>query len=67
MGLLFLEKEESRTPTYEIQVRTLSLGLFMKGKNCIIAQFHRTGLVTCSHSRDGKTPSHSNSQINMVL
>ena len=23
MGLLFLEKEESRTPTFEIQVRTL--------------------------------------------
>ena len=25
MGLLFLEKEESRTPTFEIQVRTLSV------------------------------------------
>ena len=24
MGLLFLEKEESRTPTFEIQVRTLT-------------------------------------------
>ena len=25
MGLLFLEKEESRTPTFEIQVRTLCM------------------------------------------
>ena len=25
MGLLFLEKEESRTPTSEIQVRTLEI------------------------------------------
>ena len=27
MGLLFLEKEESQTPTFEIQVRTLHLHL----------------------------------------
>ena len=26
MGLLFLEMEESQTPTFEIQVRTLTMG-----------------------------------------
>ena len=39
-----------------------SLGLFRKGKTQFIAKFHRTDLVICSHSREGKTLSHS--QIN---
>ena len=34
MGLLFLEKEESRTPTFEIQVRTLT-------PLCFSCQFYR--------------------------
>ena len=31
-----------------------SLGLFRKGKTCIIAKFHRTDLVICGHSRQEK-------------
>ena len=33
--------------------------------DCIIAKFQRTDLVICGHSREGKTPSHS--QIDTVL
>ena len=40
------------------------MGLFRKGKTCIIAKFHRTDLVICSHSRERKTPSYS--RINTV-
>ena len=40
------------------------MGLFRKGKTCIIAKFLRTDLVICSHSREGETPSYS--QINTV-
>ena len=36
-----------------------SVGLFRKGKTHIIVKFHRTDLLTCSHSREGKTPSSS--------
>ena len=35
-----------------------SFGLFRKGKTCIIAKFHWTDLVNCSHSREGKTLSY---------
>ena len=35
------------------------MGLFRKGKTCIIAKFHRTNLVICSLSREGKTLSYS--------
>ena len=38
--------------------------LFRKGKTCITAKFHRTFLVICTHSREGKTLSYS--QINTV-
>ena len=31
----------------------------MKGKIRIIAKFHRTDLVICSHSRERKPPSYS--------
>ena len=34
-------------------------------KLVIIAKFHRTDLIICSHSREGKTL--SNSRINIVL
>ena len=44
--------------------RSGSLGLFRKGKTSIIAIFHRSDLVICSRSREGKTPSYS--QINRV-
>ena len=37
------------------QNRSGSLGLFRKGKSCIIANFHRIELVICSHSKGGKT------------
>ena len=40
------------------------MGLFRKGKIGIIAKFHRTDLVICSHSRGTKTPSYS--RINTV-
>ena len=36
----------------------------MKGKTCTTTKFHRTDLVTCSHSRERTTPSYS--QINTV-
>ena len=36
-----------------LQDRSRSLGLFRKGKTRIIAKFHRTDLVTCSHFREG--------------
>ena len=42
-----------------------SFGLFRKGKIRIIATFHRTDLVICSHSIEGKPPSYS--QMNMVF
>ena len=40
------------------------MGLFRKGKTAIIAKFHRTGLVICSHFRNKKTLSYS--RINTV-
>ena len=40
------------------------MGLFRKGKTCIVAQCHGTDFVICSHSREGKTPSYS--RRNMV-
>ena len=40
------------------------LGLFRKGKTHILAKFHRSDLVICGHSREGKTTSYS--QINTV-
>ena len=50
-----------------LQDRSTSLGLFRKGNNhfTCIAKFHRTDVVICSQSREGKTP--SDSQINMVI
>ena len=44
----FLPKQSQKT-----------LGLFRKGKTCIIAKFHRTNIVVYSHSRKGKTPPYS--------
>ena len=33
----------------------LDLWDFRKGKTCIIAKFHKTDLVTCSHSRERRS------------
>ena len=38
--------------------------MFRKGKTRIIAKLHRTDIVICSHSREGKIPSYS--QTNTV-
>ena len=40
------------------------MGLFRKGKTCIIAKIHGTDLFAISHSTEGKPLSYS--QINMV-
>ena len=40
------------------------MGLFRKGKTCVIAKIHRTDLVICSHSREGQTLSYR--RINTV-
>ena len=40
------------------------MGLFRKGKTRNIAKFHRTDLVTFSHSREGKTQAYN--QVNTV-
>ena len=40
------------------------MGLFRKGKTCIIAKFLTTDLAICSHSREGETPSYN--QINGI-
>ena len=41
------------------------MALFRKDKTHITAKLHRTDLIICTHSREGKTPSYS--QINMVV
>ena len=45
--------------------RSRSLGLFKKAQTCILAKLHRTDLVICSHSREGKTLSYS--RMNMAF
>ena len=45
-------------------LKSRSLGLFRKGKTRIVAKFHRSDLVTGSHSGERKTPSYS--RINTV-
>ena len=44
-----------------------SLGVFRKGKTHIIAKFHRTDLVICSHSREGKTPFYNQIYTGYIL
>ena len=46
-----------KTELFFYQNNPNSLGLFRKGKICIVAKFHRADLVICSYSREGKTPS----------
>ena len=56
------QSHKSRSVLYD---RSRSLGLFRKSKTRIIAKFHRTDLVFCSHSRERKIPSYS--QINTMV
>ena len=44
-------------PSYKMDLDLL--GLFRKGKTCIMAKFHKTDLAICSHSREEKSPSYS--------
>ena len=41
------------------------MGLFRKSKTRITEKLHRTDLIICTHSREGKTLSYS--QINTVI
>ena len=59
----FLLNQSQRSRSL-LQDGSRSLGLFWKGKIHIIAKLHRTDLVICGNSREGKTP--SNSLINTV-
>ena len=56
----FINNPKNLEPSYESR----SFGLFWKGKIHFTAKFHRTDLVICSHTREGKTPSCV--QINIV-
>ena len=60
----FLENKtiEKCLPYDTIPAYTMDLDC--KGKTHTTAKFHRTNLVICSHSKEGKTLSYS--QINMV-
>ena len=53
MEVFFLPKQ-SKNPRYIFSDESRSLGLFRKVKTSIIAKFHRTDLVTFSHSRKAK-------------
>ena len=57
MTLLFFLPKQCQKSRSMLEDDSRSLGLFRKGKTHIIAEFHRTVVVICSHSREGKTPS----------
>ena len=50
---------QSQTSRSILQDGSRSLRLFRKGKTHIIAKFHWTDLVICSHSKERKTPTYS--------
>ena len=50
------QSQKSRSLLYD---GSRSLGLFRKGKTCVIAKFQRDDLVICRHSGERKTPSDS--------
>ena len=57
-GVFFRPKQiENLDPSYKMDLDFLHC--LRKGETGIIAKFHRTDLVICSHSREGKTPSYS--------
>ena len=64
MTEFFSLPKQSKKPRSVLKDRSRSFGLFRKGNTCIIANFNRTDLVICSHSREGKTPSYS--RINKI-
>ena len=47
---VFFIPKQSQTSRYVLQDRSKSLGLFRKGKTCIIAKFYRTDLVIYNES-----------------
>ena len=53
----FRNSPKDLDPSFKMDLDVL--GLFRKDKTCIIVKFHRTHLVICSHSREGKTLSSS--------
>ena len=61
--VFFLPKQSQRSRSVLLDMSG-SLGLFRKGKTHVIAKFHRTDLVICSHSREEKALPYS--QINTV-
>ena len=63
-GVFFLPKQSQKSRSI-LQDGSRSLGLFRKGKARITAKLHRTDLIICTHSREGKTPSYS--RINTVI
>ena len=64
MEFSFLTKQSQKSRSV-LQDGSRSLVLFRKGETRITAKLHRTDLVICTHSREGKTPSYL--QINTVL
>ena len=56
--VVFLPKQSEKSRSI-LQDGSRSLGLFRKGETGITAKLHRTDLVICSHSREGKIPSYS--------
>ena len=63
--LVFFRPKQFQKSRFILQDRPRSLGLSRKGKIGIIAKFHRTDFVICSHSREVKTPSFS--RMNMIF
>ena len=58
---IFFLPKQCQTSRPILKDGSRSLRFFRKG---IIAEFHRTGLIICGHSREGKTSFYN--QINMV-
>ena len=58
-SFFFQDNPKDLDPSYQIN---LYLGLFWKGKTCIIAKLYRIHLVICSHSRKRQTVSNSRIQ-----
>ena len=55
----FFTPKHSPKSTAILLDRSRSVGLFRKAKTHVIAKFHRTDIVICSHSRERKTLSYS--------
>ena len=58
-SFFFQDNPKDLDPSYQIN---LYLGLFWKGKTCIIAKLYRIHFVICSHSRKRQTVSNSRIQ-----